>query len=377
MRNVADTAARFGGDIMRTLRISPMTAVFGATISLVSASALARGNPNDGCDQATVIVEGTYSGDTTSASTDGNASCGDSNTAPDLWFLYNASADGQLVVTTCGGADWDTVLSLHSACPGTAGNQHACNDDICAVQSRVSIPVIPGQGVYIRVAGWNGASGAFAIDVSLQPPPASGADVLIGELAQFEQFGREGDIIGCAVDSPLCNAGGEPLDWIANPDPRHPFAVSNLYRLHQGRLQQIGMSWAKHGFGAAQLDACGLGCDPYPDFTRLGLGCSDTYDAGTNAAQVFLGPRYEINPWTGDYIFEGSHLDIDPGGHDEIQHRLQIHDADLNPALFPGASYIVEEYIVAHDDDENHLNSVAHEPVAISGAPGGVWSFNI
>ncbi|MFN0058726.1 MAG: proprotein convertase P-domain-containing protein [Planctomycetota bacterium] len=229
-----------------------------------------------------------------------------------------------------------------------------------------------------NVAGNDGVLESWclrAFDVA--PAVLPGPDVLLGELTELLQLGREGDEVGCAPDSPLCNSGVEPLDWMGIPSPLHPFIAYNMYRLEDGRFEQIGMSWVKHGFGAAQDNACGLGCTPYPDSTRLGLGCSDTYNAPTNGAQGIMGPRSEINPWTGAFTYAGSHIETTGGsGHDEVSHRLRVLDADLDPALHPDAEYYCELIIFAHDDSQ-HGNNIAHEPVNVSGAPGGFWSFDI
>src|SRR5262249_26390241 len=243
---------------------------------------------NDACGSALVITDGTYFGDTTLASNDG-AACGMSDTTNDVWYQYTAAADGVLRVNTCG-SSYDTVLSIHSGCPGTAANQFACNDDSCGTSSSVAIPASNGTTYWIRVAGWDGATGSFQLNVTLGQPNSGGADVVLGELGVLEQFGRAGDLIGCGLDSPTCNGGGAPLDWMANPDPRHPFMAGNMYRLMAGRFEQIGQSWLKHATGAGQSDACGLGCSPYPDASHLGIGCSDTYSAGENADQPGLGP---------------------------------------------------------------------------------------
>jgi hypothetical protein len=337
----------------------------------LAATALAQ---SDTCATAPTIAPGDYSGDTASASNDGATSCGDSSSTPDVWYRFTATSDLRLTVDSCG-SDYDTVLSLHTGCPATSGNELACNDDSCGFGSRVRANLSSGQTVYIRVSGWQGHVGAYVLHVATGPI-GGGADAYLGELADMRQFGREGDIIGCGIDTPLCNAGDEPLDWFGNPDPRHPMAVFNFYQRSATRLEQIGQSWAKHGFGAAQLDTCGFGCIPNPDYTRLGVGCSDTYDAGTNAEFDFLGPRSEINPWTGAYVFAGSYLDEHSGDpHDDVEHRLQIHDVDLT-AGGPDITYICEVHIVCHDDIE-HLNSVAWEPVELSGAPGNDWTFDI
>jgi hypothetical protein len=83
-------------------------------------------------------------------------------------------------------------------------------------------------------------------------------------------------------DAPVCNAGTGDLDWLTPQNPAHPFMIWNRYRLKDGRLTQIGQSWIKHALGAAQEDACNLGCQPYPNGDRLGVGCSDTCSANFN-----------------------------------------------------------------------------------------------
>lgn len=354
------------------IRVSGWSGASGAYSLTVSTDVPAGGAS---CETAQPIGNGTFDGDTFGATNDGSASCGASSGSPDVWFVYTPTSDCILQLAMCG-SGYDTVLSVHSGCPGDESNQLECNDDSCGLSSRVSLLVQTGVPQYIRVAGFEGATGVFTLTANCSEPGAPGADAFVTEIGQFQQFGRVGDVVGCATDSPLCNIGTEPLDWIVIPDPRHPFAVFNMYRVMNGRMQQIGMSWVKHGFGAAQIDACGIGCQPYFNNTRLGVGCNDTYDAGTNAAQSLLAPRHEINPWNGDYTYEGSYFDTHTGGFTPIENRLQLRDADLNPAQNPGASYVAECYIVCHDDI-NHMNSSAWEPVLVSGAPGGTWSFNV
>ena len=325
---------------------------------------------SDDCQDAILIGDGAHTGDTSQATNDGDASCGSSSNSPDVWFSYTAADDGLVEVQTCG-TTWDTVVSVHTGCPGTTANELACNDDACALQSRVLVDVQANQTILIRVAGFSGATGPFTL--SVQPfVTGEGADVIVGDLSDMVQYGRLGDIVGVALGSPVCNAGDEPLDWFPLAQPYHPFINYNLYRLRGDRFEQIGQSWIKHGFAAAQADACGLGCIPHVDSTRLGVGCSDTYGSALNADQGFLGPRHEVNPWTGAWTYEGSHLQQGGDTHSPISHRLQLHDQDLNPS----GEYVAELYVVAHDDG-NHLNSIGWEPVTISGVPGGTWTFNL
>ncbi len=329
---------------------------------------LVTGIQGDNCPDAIVISDGVWSGDTSQATNDGDASCGNSSSSPDVWFSYTAAQDGLVEIQTCG-TTWDTVISVHTGCPGTSANELTCNDDACALQSRVLVMVEAGQIYLVRVAGFSGATGPFTL--SVQPfVTGEGADVIIADLSDMVQYGRVGDIVGIGVGSPVCNAGDEPMDWFPLTQPNHPFINANLYRLRGDRFEQIGQSWIKHGFAAAQANACGLGCIAHPDSTRLGVGCSDTYGSGLNADPGFLGPRHEVNPWTGAWSYEGSHLQQGGDRHTPISHRLQLQDQDLNTS----DEYIVELYVVAHDDG-NHLNSIAWEPVTISGAPGGTWTF--
>jgi hypothetical protein len=68
---------------------------------------------------------------------------------------------------------------------------------------------------------------------------------------------------------------------------------------------------------------------------------------------------------------QGSH------GHSGQEHRLQVHDADLDPAQNPGATYYSEGYYVVLDDVWA-MNSAAWKEVTISsGAPGGTWHFGM
>jgi hypothetical protein len=119
----------------------------------------------DDATVASVILPGwdTY-GCTRSATNDGQASCGNSNSSPDVWFKYTATSSGRATARTMNG-DYDTVLSVHTAAPGTAANQVVCNDDIEVGDrhSLVSFVMTEGETYLIRVSGYNGASGIFGL----------------------------------------------------------------------------------------------------------------------------------------------------------------------------------------------------------------------
>lgn len=100
------------------------------------------------------------------AGTDGSSAC-DAGAIPDSMFGFVAPTDGVLVVTTNGthddqGSDTgpDTLLSVHSACPGSPAEVIACADDspgLCPNDSAqirdayVEAPMAAGAVSYVRV----------------------------------------------------------------------------------------------------------------------------------------------------------------------------------------------------------------------------------
>jgi hypothetical protein len=131
---------------------------------------------NDLCANATLVTSGTYSGLTTHATNDGTSSCGSSSTSKDVWYKYTTGNAGTLNLDTCT-SGFNTVLSVHTGCPGTSSNQVAngCNDNstLCgagSTQSSLSLPVAALTTYYIRVSGNSGANGGYVLHVSGPDP---------------------------------------------------------------------------------------------------------------------------------------------------------------------------------------------------------------
>ncbi len=131
---------------------------------------------NDTCANATQIIPGTYTGGTCGGTVDGAASCGSSGASNDVWYSILPGVTGLARLDTCG-SGYDTVLSVHTACPGTAANQVSCNDDDnwsygpcpLTLGSTVNAPVIAGNTYYVRVAGFNGSVGNYTLHYTLDP----------------------------------------------------------------------------------------------------------------------------------------------------------------------------------------------------------------
>jgi hypothetical protein len=88
------------------------------------------------------------------------------NDTNDVWHCWTADCSGLVTFETCGGPDpnFDTSLSIFDAC---GGQQIACNDDGCGVQSRVfNVSVTEGTTYYLRVAGRGGDMGQYRVLVN-------------------------------------------------------------------------------------------------------------------------------------------------------------------------------------------------------------------
>lgn len=76
--------------------------------------------------------------------------------------VYSLIAQGGSVyINTCNGADFDSIISVHSGCPMTDANLVACDHAACDLGAAVSFCATQGQAYYIRVGGVGSASGDF------------------------------------------------------------------------------------------------------------------------------------------------------------------------------------------------------------------------
>jgi len=188
-----------------------------------------------------------------------------------------------------------------------------------------------------------------------------GADVIVGDLNGMGNYTSGGPINGqlaFSVGTTSCNLGTVPLTWFQNTNA-HPVIAQNMFRLMNGRFEQIGMSHLKHGFCALQQFICGSctpvggGCEQW-----LGVGCSDPYSASLNGDQGNLGPRNEVNAWTASYPYPFTFRTIDSN----LSRRLVVNASDMNPTLNPGAIYFVEGMYVDDDDAAagNGMNNASY-----------------
>jgi len=190
-----------------------------------------------------------------------------------------------------------------------------------------------------------------------------GPDITTFDVYGPELFGTVGGKTAYAVGTESCNRGDEPAEWDSGSN-QHPVIAQNLYRLKDGRLEQIGMSWLKHGFLSLNQSECDTCVYPPLGGSQLGIGCSDPYWASLNGSQDRLGPRHEVNPFTGD--FPAAHSL--PTGDLTLKGRLVVDTADVQPSTNPGARFFAEGQYVAADEAAagNGENSASYREESIS-----------
>ena len=122
----------------------------------------------DDCADARLACPGiVYSGSTTGFNTDGVAACATSGA--DGWFRYRPATSGPATIDLLD-SDFDTVLSVHSECPGVVANQIACDDDGSndpdGRQSKLTFTAQAGIEIFIRIAGFAGDNGTFNMEIT-------------------------------------------------------------------------------------------------------------------------------------------------------------------------------------------------------------------
>jgi hypothetical protein len=212
---------------------------------------------------------------------------------------------------------------------------------------------------------WALALAGAALCAGAPRAAATGPDVIVGDLDETVQwtFIPVNGMRSYSVGTVSCNIGDAPLAWVGE-GTQHPVIGQQMYRLHDGRIEQIGQSWLKHGICALQDELCGT-CTPAGSFCEdaLGVGCSDPYDVFLNGSQFGMGPKSEVNPATGGFSWPPT--DFTEEGN-AIYKRLQVRDADLaspDSLFFLEAQYIHPQDALAG----NGNNNASYRRVAISG----------
>ncbi len=145
------------------------------TVALAASLCAAAQAQNDECTTALTLVAGTpLAFDTGTATLSAEVWPCALNGGPDLWYSYTVPANtASFSVDTCG-TSYDTALEVFD---GTCGalNPLFCNDDACGFQSQIQVAgVTVGQTYFIRVGGYNNATGPGTITLTETGPPVQG-----------------------------------------------------------------------------------------------------------------------------------------------------------------------------------------------------------
>jgi hypothetical protein len=205
----------------------------------------------------------------------------------------------------------------------------------------------------------------------------TGPDVIVGDLPDISNNPASGLYDSVAVGTTSCNRGDTPLNWFTGSgENRHPAISQNVYRLMNGRFEQVGQGWLKHGFTALQNGACNtyfnFGCASNPNGTALGVGCSDPYSSGlNNGGANSMGPKWQVNAANGlfPYSFAASPMSAAP--------RVRL--ADLNAGVEASARWFVEGQYICGDDaaattngNSNKWNNASWREISWTAAAGAV-----
>ena len=155
-----------------------------AAVALASGYTIAQ----DDCTNAVQVFDGpngpfTNAGSTTSAPTWPCAIGGN-----DVWYFYVSTTGGMKQVNLCG-STYDTALQVFDG-SGGCGNlvSLGCNDDSCGLQSSLNFPVSSGSLYYIRVGGFNGATGNFTMTIATPGSVVSQGAGCVGRFTSIRDY---------------------------------------------------------------------------------------------------------------------------------------------------------------------------------------------
>jgi hypothetical protein len=246
-------------------------------------------------------------------------------------------------------------------------------------ESNADAPII---GALTLFASPNFDAARPAVANAPAPAPLIGPDVIVSTVgSSLTKNGTVGSITAYSYTTVSCNIGDQNAIWLANVN-QHPVIGSQMYRLKTvngtKRFEQLGLSWLKHGFCAADAPSCGAPYQPNGSCDWLGLFATDTYSSGLNGDQGNLGARSEVNAASGAYPYPYQNQGCSSNS---ICKRLQVQNADLDPAQNTGALYWGEVVYITTDESANvRYNNYSHRAIALGAQtnvpPGSSLTFS-
>src|SRR5882724_5487752 len=72
---------------------------------------------------------------------------------------------------------------------------------------------------------------------------AQGADLIVGDIQSSMAYVIAGSPKAYSLGVTFCNLGGAPVNFQGG-SALHPIVTQNMYRLQNGRFEQVGQAWA-------------------------------------------------------------------------------------------------------------------------------------
>ena len=208
--------------------------------------------PNDLCANATAISgTGPFAFDNTGAGTDGPSNCG--ALGADVWFTWTAAATGGHVLSICGGASYDSAISVYDGASCTPGTLLLCNDDFCGLQSQGTFSAVNGQQYKIQIGGFASSQGTGSFTINALPPCGGGCTLddgssenmlgwtAGGDMGWIQRFGTTGPTSlssvqvawGSAAFPGLSPGNGSPSKVLVYEDPNDDGNPNDLVLVQQ------------------------------------------------------------------------------------------------------------------------------------------------
>lgn len=193
----------------------------------------------------------------------------------------------------------------------------------------------------------SGVLAALACTAASLAQVSVGPDIVYTSCTGVTTYGPLNGKYAYSLGSWTCNIGNSAVEWNIAGVNGAPGLAMNIYRIHDGRLVQLGQSFVKHACCAAEGPGCAneagqsITCTATIGSTELNTGCLDSYSSSYNGGQTRLGPKSAVNPWTG--VFSP----YSTGSGDAIFKRCQVDQADMSTVTFSGARYIAEGVYVS------------------------------
>ena len=190
---------------------------------------------------------------------------------------------------------------------------------------------------------------------------AQSVDLVVGDITSATNYVLGGTPKAYSLGISLCNLGDAPAGYNAVTF-EHPIVTQNLYRLQNGRFVQIGQAWAQHLTSALQENLCST-CNPWPDGTMLGAGCSSTDSASAMGIQANFGAKSEVNAAAGSFTWPRVNMGDPTTTTPAAFKRLQAAASDITI----GGQYFVSVMCLSTDDGRasHELNNESYRRVLV------------